>query len=97
MKDYSKIFLEEVVSTAKTVDKEERNNKGSLELKLSDNDIKNILGRKRLRKGLKNNLIEDLNSANVTASECDTNSLCIIIPEEKLDKKILKYSDIKNK
>ncbi len=97
MKDYSKIFIEEMVSTARTVDKKERHSNGSLEIKISDEDIKDILGRKRLRQGLKKNLIKDLASANVKASECDTNSLCIIIPKEKLDKKILKYSDIKNK
>jgi hypothetical protein len=95
MKDYSKIFLEEVVTTARTVDKKDRNTDGSFEMKLSDKDIKDILGRERLRKGLKNNLIKDLESANVKASTCDSNSLCIIIPEEKLEKKIAKYSDIK--
>jgi len=97
MKDYSKIFLEEVVSTARTVDKKERNTEGALEIKISDKDIKDILGRDRLRQGLKDNLIKDLESANIKASTCDSNSLCIIIPEEKLEKKILKYSDIKNK
>jgi len=95
MKDYSKIFLEEVVTTARTVDKKDRNTDGSFEMKLSDKDIKEILGRERLRKGLKNNLIKDLESANIKASTCDSNSLCIIIPEEKLEKKIAKYSDIK--
>ena len=95
MKDYSKIFMEEVVTTARTVDKKDRNSDGSFEMKLSDKDIKDILGRKRLREGLKNNLIKDLESANVKATTCDSNSLCIIIPEEKLEKKIAKYSDIK--
>ena len=95
MKDYSKIFLEEVVATARTVDKKDRNTNGSFEMKLSDKDIKDILGRERLRKGLKDNLIEDLENANVKASTCDSNSLCIIIPKAKLEKKIAKYSDIK--
>ena len=95
MKDYSKIFLEEVVTTARTVDKKDRNTNGSFEMKLSDKDIKDILGRERLREGLKNNLIKDLESANVKATICDSNSLCIVIPKEKLEKKIAKYSDIK--
>jgi len=95
MKDYSKILVEEVVTTARMAEKKYRNSDGSFEMKLSDKDIKDILGRKRLRKGLKDNLIKDLDSANVKASICDSNSLCITIPEEKLEKKIAKYSDIK--
>ena len=94
MKSYSKVFVEELVSKAKKVDKSERDSNGSLEIKVSDNDIKNIVGRKRLRQGLKANLIKDLEGTNFKASECDTNSLCIIIPKEKLDKKIINYSDI---
>jgi len=95
MKDYSKILIEKIVSTSRTVDKEQRNSNGSLEIKVSDNDIKDILGRKRLRQGLKDNLVNDLNSAGLKALNCDTDSLCITIPKEKIDKKILKYSDIK--
>lgn len=94
MKDYSKVFLENIVSKAKTVDEEKRNSDGSLEIKISDNDIKSILERKRLRGGLKENLIKDLESANCKATTCDTNSLCVTIPKEKMEKEIMKYSDL---
>lgn len=94
MKDYSKILIEDIIAKAKMVDKKERMDNGSLEIKISDKDIKNILARKRLRKGLKDNLVQDLIDANFKASNCDTSSLCVVIPKDKLEKKIIKYSDI---
>lgn len=94
MKDYSKIFIEDIVSKAKKVDESQKEQNGSVEIKISDNDIKNILNRKRLKKGLKENLVKDLQNSNLKASSCDTNSLCVTIPKEKIEKKIIKYSDI---
>ena len=95
MQDYSKLFIEDIVSTAKKVDVKDKNKDGSIEMKISDKDIKSILDRKRLKKGLKDNLMKDLNSAKIEASKCDSNSLCVVIPKEKLERKILNYSDIK--
>ena len=94
MKDYSKIFIEDIVSKAKKVDINKREKDGSLEMKISDKDIKNILNRKRLRKGLKDNLLKDLKESKLNASNCDTSSLCVTIPKDKIEKKIIKYSDI---
>jgi hypothetical protein len=68
---------------------------GSLEIKISNSDIKSILGRQRIRKGLRDNLVKDLNSSNIKTSSCDSNSLCVIIPKDKLEKTIIKYNDIK--
>jgi len=94
MKDYSKIFIEDIVAKAKKVDQAKREKDGSLEIKVSDKDIKEILNRKRLRKGLKDNLVKDLTNSQLKASTCDTNSLCVVIPKDKLDKQVIKYSDI---
>ena len=94
MKDYSKLFIEDIVSKAKNADKKKREENGSFEMKISDKDIKNILNRKRLRKGLKENLIKDLESSSLKASSCDTNSICVVIPKDKIEKNINKYSDI---
>lgn len=95
MQDYSKLFIEDIVSKAKKVDASNKNDDGSIEIKISNNDIKNILDRKRLKKGLKENLIKDLNNSNIKAKTCETEAICVVIPKEKIEKKIIKYSDIK--
>lgn len=95
MKSYSKKFIEDIVSKAKKVDKKDKNDNGSLEIKISNNDIRNILDRKRIRKSLKDNLVKDLDNANIQVNICDTNSLCVTIPKDKIEDKIIKYSDIK--
>jgi hypothetical protein len=94
MKDYSKIVLQDIIAKARKVPQENRNTDGSLEIKVSDNDLKKISGRKRLRESLKNNIFNDLNEKDITTKKCDTDSLCIIIPKEKMGKQIINYKDI---
>lgn len=94
MKDYSKVVLQDIIKKLRNVSEENKNEDGSLEIKVSDDDLKEILGRKRLRESLKDNIFKDFNEKNITTKKCDTDSLCIIIPKEKMEKKIINYKDL---
>jgi len=56
--------------------------------------LKEILGRKKLRESLKDNIIDDFEGTTIIAKRCDTDSLCIIIPKEKMEKKIINHKDL---
>jgi len=96
MRDDSKKLLEKVIADCKEISENlQKNPDGSIDIKLSNKNVKEILGKQRIKEGLKNNLVDDLKDLN--ASICDTNSLCLTIPKSKLEKTIISYDEIQKK
>jgi len=90
----SKKFMEDIINKVKLVKKENRLEDGSVEIKVADEDIKHILNKKVLRGNVKQRLSDDLQSAGINAQVCVTNDLKVTIPNEILEDKTIKYSEL---
>lgn len=95
MHEVSRIFMEDVVEKLRAIKKEDRLEDGSVEVSISDNDIKGILNKKVLRSNVKQRISDDLNAVGINVKVCITNDLKVTIPDAVLDDKTIKYSELK--
>lgn len=90
----STTFMSVVIDKVRSIDPENRLEDGSVEVAVSDTDIKDILNKKVLRSTLKPRLEEDLESAGMLVNKTCSGALEITIPKDMIDTKAVKYSDL---
>ena len=93
----SEKFIEDIVEKVRKIKPGDRLEDGSVEISVADNDIKTILNKKVLRGNIKSRLEEDLKTAGLEAKIGVTNTIEITIPKDKIDTKVIKYSDLDKK
>lgn len=93
----SEKFIEDIVEKVKQLSPDSRLEDGSVDISVTDDDIKSILNKRVVRGKLKTNLEADLNKAGLTAKIGATNLMEISIPKDKIDTTVIKYKDLKTK
>lgn len=90
----SKKFMDDIINKVRRLDPSLRDENGSVEISIDDEDIKTILGKKVLRGNTKERLSNDLRSAGLEAKVCPTNDMKLVIPKDRIECKTISYSEL---
>jgi len=89
--EFAKNLIEKVSAGVK---EENRRDDGSVEVRLTTEDIKNGLNIKVLRKDTKQKLQEDLQTCGLAVEACPTAVIRVTIPKDQLQCDVIDYKDL---
>ena len=94
MNKHSVKLMNDVIEKVRKIEPEKRLEDGSVKVAVSDDDIKHILDVKVLRSNVKPSIVEDLKTAGLDVKVGVVNDLEISIPKDKIETKVIKYSEL---